>query len=141
MPSRLTERELPSSSEQATLPIAVACAHCGTACGATPLMKAERPFCCQGCQLVFELLTENGLGNFYELSENAGVRIGGPAKVEQYQYLDEPAVRGLYSAWTGLAAGPGTSVNVNAEEPSRVELTFEQEDARSPSEPPLGWGS
>lgn len=93
MPSRLTERELPSSSEQATLPIAVACAHCGTVCGPAPLMKAERPFCCQGCQLVFELLTENGLGNFYELSENAGVRIGGPAKVEQYQYLDEPAVR------------------------------------------------
>ncbi len=93
MPSRLIERELPSSSMRATLPPAVACAHCGTVCGPAPLMKAERPFCCQGCQLVFELLTENGLGNFYELSENAGVRIGGPAKAEQYLYLDEPAVR------------------------------------------------
>ncbi len=56
-------------------------------------MKADKAFCCQGCQLVFELLTENGLSGFYDLSENAGVRIGGPAKAEQYRYLDEPAVR------------------------------------------------
>lgn len=56
-------------------------------------MKADNAFCCQGCQLVFELLTENGLSGFYELSENAGVRIGGPAEAEQYQYLDEPVVR------------------------------------------------
>lgn len=56
-------------------------------------MKAERAFCCQGCLLVFELLTENGLSGFYDLSDNAGVRIGSPAKADQYLYLDEPSVR------------------------------------------------
>lgn len=45
--------------------------------------------------------------------------------------LDEPAVRGLFANWTGVAT----------QEPSGVELTFEQEGVSSPARPPPGWGS
>ncbi len=55
-------------------------------------MKEGKAFCCQGCELVFELLAENGLSNFYQLSENAGVRIAGAPTADQYLYLDEPVV-------------------------------------------------
>lgn len=36
-----------------------ACIHCG--------IPSSEEFCCQGCQSVYELLTENGLENFYSL--------------------------------------------------------------------------
>jgi Cu+-exporting ATPase len=50
-------------------------------------------FCCAGCQTVYEILTENGLGHFYELNAKAGVQIKRPSRREQFLYLDEPAVR------------------------------------------------
>lgn len=74
-------------------PAALVCHHCGTACGETAFTSAGKSFCCHGCQTVFELLAENGLGQFYELSTDAGRRIENPADAEKYRFLDEPSVR------------------------------------------------
>ncbi len=71
----------------------VACAHCGTLCSADVFPRKQESFCCQGCLIVFELLTENGLGNFYRLSPSAGVRVNTPVRADQFKYLDDPAVR------------------------------------------------
>src|SRR5688500_16178517 len=56
-------------------------------------MREERLFCCQGCLTVFELLSENGLAEFYSLDERAGVRVTGKYSAEKFSYLDEPSVR------------------------------------------------
>ena len=50
-------------------------------------------FCCRGCQTVFELLSENGLGQFYALNSAAGVRMSEQPPQGVFKYLDEPAVR------------------------------------------------
>jgi Cu+-exporting ATPase len=78
------------SGKQAT---EVACFHCGTLCRGATFALEDKAFCCQGCRTVFEILAANGLTEFYKLSENAGVRIAATAKNEQFQFLDEPAVR------------------------------------------------
>ncbi len=70
-----------------------ACFHCGTLCRGEVFRVAEKPFCCHGCKTVFEILTENGLREFYQLGEGAGVRVSGAVTVEQFKFLDEPAVR------------------------------------------------
>ncbi|MGC3957632.1 MAG: heavy metal translocating P-type ATPase metal-binding domain-containing protein [Verrucomicrobiota bacterium] len=72
---------------------APACFHCGTLCRGTVYMAQEKSFCCNGCCTVFEILSANGLTDFYKLSETAGVRISAAVKREQYKFLDEPAVR------------------------------------------------
>jgi hypothetical protein len=69
------------------------CFHCGTTCEGTNIIKEEKAFCCLGCQTVFELLTENGLGDFYRLSDAAGVRVDRAPAEEEFRFLDEPAVR------------------------------------------------
>src|SRR6266511_2536297 len=69
------------------------CFHCGTVCRGAVFSKDSKAFCCQGCRTVFELLTENGLGEFYNLGESAGVRVSGTANEDQFRFLDEPAVR------------------------------------------------
>jgi Cu+-exporting ATPase len=72
---------------------AAACVHCGLPCRGTAVRKGGKDFCCAGCQTVYEILTENGLGHFYELSANAGVKIQRTPRREQFLFLDEPAVR------------------------------------------------
>ncbi len=42
---------------------------------------------------VFQLLTENGLEDFYSMSDAAGVRITGPVGNGRFAYLDDAAVR------------------------------------------------
>jgi len=69
------------------------CVHCGLPCLATAVTKNDKNFCCSGCKTVYEILTENGLGHFYELNERAGVQIKRPSHREQFLSLDEPAVR------------------------------------------------
>ena len=69
------------------------CFHCGVHCRAAGFTCGDKSFCCQGCLTVFELLTGNGLADYYQLNESAGVRIKGPAKPDQFRFLDEPAVR------------------------------------------------
>ena len=72
---------------------APACFHCGTLCRGTVYTAQEKSFCCNGCCTVFEILSANGLTDFYKLSETAGVRISATVKSEQFKFLDEPAVR------------------------------------------------
>src|SRR4051794_34313284 len=70
-----------------------ACYHCGTSCKGQTFRSGEKVFCCHGCLTVFELLTENGLDDFYRLSETAGVRVRARATQGQFSYLNAPPVR------------------------------------------------
>jgi Cu+-exporting ATPase len=78
--------------ERTTARRAVKCFHCGTPCREEAFAREDKSFCCHGCLTVFELLTENGLSNFYELAGTAGVRVKA-ARENQFKYLDEPEVR------------------------------------------------
>jgi len=69
------------------------CYHCGTLCRTGVFEQDHKAFCCRGCLTVFEILTENGLADFYQLSDSAGVKVNGTASEEQFRFLDEPAVR------------------------------------------------
>jgi P-type Cu+ transporter len=53
----------------------------------------ERAFCCQGCLTVFEILTENGLTDYYNLDAQAGLRVPAQIPNGKFGFLDEPAVR------------------------------------------------
>ena len=57
------------------------------------LCTRDKSFCCRGCLTVFELLTENGLGDFYRFGKAAGVRAKAMPKQEEFGYLDDPALR------------------------------------------------
>ena len=69
------------------------CFHCGLTCTDARFAEGAKRFCCQGCLLVHELLNESGLGQFYELSQHPGVRIGRTSPPARWSYLDEPTVQ------------------------------------------------
>ncbi|MBI5386844.1 MAG: heavy metal translocating P-type ATPase metal-binding domain-containing protein [Verrucomicrobia bacterium] len=66
-----------------------ACFHCGELCPDDTFAEAEKVFCCQGCLIVHDLLTQSGLGHFYDLGQTPGVKVRRAAKQEQWAFLDE----------------------------------------------------
>lgn len=71
---------------------AKACSHCGLPCESGAHRLEEKYFCCAGCRTVFELLTGNGLTDFYELGKSAGMEFKRPPGDGDYAYLDDPQV-------------------------------------------------
>ena len=70
-----------------------ACFHCGEPCEGPALERHGRSFCCPGCLAVHDLLAENGLGRFYDLSRHPGARVKEVERMEHWAYLDEPSVQ------------------------------------------------
>ena len=79
---RQRERDAESGAERA-------CFHCGLPCGRTGVEQDGKAFCCSGCLAVHGLLSESGLGHFYDLKEHPGVRVSGPRGVERWLFLDD----------------------------------------------------
>ncbi len=70
----------------------VICYHCGQPCEEQPIQRHHKAFCCEGCVLVYEILEENNLCQYYALDSNAGVSLRHVSE-ESYSYLDEPGVQ------------------------------------------------
>ncbi len=75
------------------------CFHCHDVCpdvspgGADRLRIGDKHFCCQGCQMVYEILNTHHLCEFYELDKNAGQSLKSQKITKNYAYLDDPEVR------------------------------------------------
>ncbi|MDH4090864.1 MAG: heavy metal translocating P-type ATPase metal-binding domain-containing protein [Cyclobacteriaceae bacterium] len=67
------------------------CYHCGQRCDETRWLE-EKPFCCYGCQTVFEILQTNDLCAYYDLDSLPGTSLK-DVEVNSFQYLDDPKIR------------------------------------------------
>lgn len=52
----------------------VNCYHCGDPCAEEHRVHVGKDFCCQGCEVVYDLLNEAGLCDYYTLGENPGTK-------------------------------------------------------------------
>nr|WP_320118208.1 heavy metal translocating P-type ATPase metal-binding domain-containing protein [uncultured Marinifilum sp.] len=68
------------------------CVHCGDDCGKHPVMWDEKPFCCNGCSTVYQLLHENELCNYYDFESNPGIKIESSKFKEKFAFLDEAEI-------------------------------------------------
>ncbi|MFN0175584.1 MAG: heavy metal translocating P-type ATPase [Saprospiraceae bacterium] len=75
------------------------CFHCHDVCpdvssgGADHLRIGDKRFCCQGCQMVYEILNTHQLCEFYELDKNAGQSLKNQKFAKSYAYLDDTEVQ------------------------------------------------
>ncbi len=72
----------------------VKCYHCGEICNEQRIFIGEKQFCCQGCRMVYEILNENNLCQYYAFEKNPGPSLKkAPAELKpRYEYLDDPQV-------------------------------------------------
>lgn len=74
------------------------CYHCGTECLTKNIAIEEKVFCCEGCKLVYEILDENGMCDYYKLQSHPGLPLIKPLRSDKFAYLDnEDITRKLYT--------------------------------------------
>ena len=66
------------------------CYHCGETCQEAEVLHfKEKHFCCQGCQLVFEMLDQNGMCDYYDISKTPGVTQKMKVRENKFSYLED----------------------------------------------------
>ncbi|WP_372768614.1 heavy metal translocating P-type ATPase [Lutibacter sp.] len=66
------------------------CYHCGASCGKSPKIFDEKRFCCNGCKTVYEILSSNELGCYYDLQSAPGTI---PTDIKgKYNYLENESI-------------------------------------------------
>ncbi len=69
------------------------CYHCGEQTIINPVKHDDKIFCCDGCKMVYTLLKENNMENYYSLEENPGVSLKNiKISPNSYVVLDAPDV-------------------------------------------------
>lgn len=62
------------------------CFHCGASCGNSPRAFDDKQFCCNGCKTVYEILSSNELGCYYDMQSAPGSI---PSDIKgKYNYLE-----------------------------------------------------
>ncbi len=79
--------ELSTTKTQTT----ISCAHCGDVCPAEHPQYDSKDFCCNGCQVIYKVLNDNGLGDYYTFEDTPGVSQKW-ARKNNYAFLDDEDV-------------------------------------------------
>ena len=66
------------------------CYHCGDTCPDDRIAIGEKLFCCRGCKLVYELLSEHDLCAYYDLTKTPGISPQEAGVKAKFAYLDDP---------------------------------------------------
>lgn len=68
------------------------CYHCGEDCKENLIEHEDKPFCCNGCLSVYELLADNNLCTYYQLDHQPGIKIK-ETTLNRFDYLDHEDIR------------------------------------------------
>ncbi len=69
----------------------LACFHCGDDCRDDAIRCDEKIFCCEGCKMVYELLSENNLCTYYQVSRHPGNKPN-DGNLKRLSWLDDQEV-------------------------------------------------
>ncbi len=70
----------------------LSCYHCGDPCDKEDIFIEDKPFCCQGCKMVYEILNQNDLVSYYTIEDQPGTTQKNQ-KETNYEFLDDPDVK------------------------------------------------
>ena len=72
----------------------VTCAHCGEPCPSDAVRVGDQAYCCEGCRMVYELLDNNGLCNYYRLNDHPGINRRMKVRGDKFAFLDDAGIAG-----------------------------------------------
>ena len=67
------------------------CYHCGDDIIGKGYLIEEKKFCCNGCMMVYQLLTDNNMGTYYTLENKPGVKPSSSSQ-SKYNFLDNDMI-------------------------------------------------
>lgn len=69
------------------------CYHCGEICADSGIRLAEKLFCCEGCKMVYLILSSNELCEYYNLNEKPGITQKVKVRKDKFAFLEDVAVQ------------------------------------------------
>ena len=72
-----------------TKDVRIPCTHCGDVCPKDHPIEEEIHFCCNGCQVVYHVLKDNGLGDYYAYQSAPGISQKSVDRKKNYAFLDD----------------------------------------------------
>lgn len=76
------------------------CYHCSEECEEVVVKFDNKAFCCEGCKLVYELLSENNLCNYYTLDDKPGITRKDSHQQFRYSFLDDEDLKRTLITYT-----------------------------------------
>ena len=71
----------------------IPCYHCGEDCGSEPVTFDGKDFCCYGCKMVYEILSESDACEYYSIDTHPGIKIKTHEIGNKFAYLDNEEIR------------------------------------------------
>jgi Cu+-exporting ATPase len=69
------------------------CFHCGDSCSSDQIKHEEKVFCCDGCKMVYEIINDKGLCDYYDLEKNPGLTQKVKIREGKFAFLDDEMVQ------------------------------------------------
>ncbi|MEP6844427.1 MAG: heavy metal translocating P-type ATPase metal-binding domain-containing protein [Panacibacter sp.] len=67
----------------------IQCYHCGEYCGRSPVHAYDKDFCCDGCKMVYGILNQAGMCDYYTISQNPGINRKIKVRENKFAFLDD----------------------------------------------------
>ena len=69
------------------------CYHCGEACPTEKILLEEKKFCCEGCKMVYQILNQSDLCEYYNLNDNPGFSQRIKVRKDKFAFLDDEKIQ------------------------------------------------
>ncbi len=69
------------------------CYHCGETCPNEKIHSAEKIFCCEGCKMVYQILNQSDLCDYYNLNENPGISQRIKVRKDKFAFLNDEKIQ------------------------------------------------
>ena len=70
----------------------ICCYHCGENCNNNHIHIEEKNFCCTGCKMVYEILNQNNLCQYYDITQAPGLTQKTKIREGKFAFLDDVSV-------------------------------------------------
>ncbi|HTN05967.1 heavy metal translocating P-type ATPase [Agriterribacter sp.] len=68
------------------------CSHCGEKCISAGILLDDKSFCCEGCKLVYGIINQSGLCNYYDLNKMPGITQRIKVRKDKFSFLDDDRI-------------------------------------------------
>ncbi|WP_343744597.1 heavy metal translocating P-type ATPase metal-binding domain-containing protein [Chitinophaga sp.] len=73
--------------------VQVTCYHCGEDCHHQDITIQDKTFCCEGCKLVYEILNQYDLCEYYDLNDKPGVNQRITVRKDKFAFLEDEKIQ------------------------------------------------
>jgi P-type Cu+ transporter len=70
------------------------CDHCGENCSGNQIRLEDHIFCCEGCKMVYQLINQSGLCDYYQFNRQPGINRRNRARKDKFAFLDDQVIAG-----------------------------------------------